>query len=54
MVSWGTQFHVLLEAAKIVEKEMGVSCELIDLQSILPWDVETISKVFEKSFLINI
>lgn len=52
MVSWGTQLHVVLEVAKMAEEQLGVSCEVIDLQSILPWDVDTIAKVnFE--FLTN-
>lgn len=45
MVGWGTQFHVLQEVADIVQKELNVSCELIDLQSILPWDVDTVANV---------
>lgn len=45
MVAWGTQLHVVLEAAKMAEEQLGVSCEVIDLQSILPWDMDTIAKV---------
>ena len=45
LVGWGTQIHVLLEAAELAEETYGVHCEVIDLQSILPWDVETIAKV---------
>jgi 2-oxoisovalerate dehydrogenase E1 component beta subunit len=42
LVAWGTQLHVILEVAQMAEKELGVSCEVIDLQSILPWDVDTV------------
>lgn len=45
MVSWGTQIHVLREVAKMAQEKLGVSCELIDLRTILPWDEETILKV---------
>jgi 2-oxoisovalerate dehydrogenase E1 component beta subunit len=45
MVSWGTQLHVLLEVAKMAQEQLGVSCEVIDLQTIIPWDVDTIAKV---------
>ena len=37
MVSWGTQLHVILEVAKMAEEQLGISCEVIDLQTILPW-----------------
>lgn len=37
-----------LEAAKILEKE-GISCEVINLRSIRPFDVETITKSIEKT-----
>jgi 2-oxoisovalerate dehydrogenase E1 component beta subunit len=45
LVGWGTQIHVLLEVAKIAQETLGVSCEVIDLRTILPWDSETICKV---------
>lgn len=31
----------------MAQEKLGVSCELIDLQTILPWDVETVCKVTE-------
>jgi 2-oxoisovalerate dehydrogenase E1 component beta subunit len=49
MVSWGTQLHVLLEVAEMAKKEYGVNCEVIDLQSIAPWDVETIANSVVKT-----
>uniref|UniRef100_A0AAQ4S5Q8 3-methyl-2-oxobutanoate dehydrogenase (2-methylpropanoyl-transferring) n=1 Tax=Gasterosteus aculeatus aculeatus TaxID=481459 RepID=A0AAQ4S5Q8_GASAC len=44
LVAWGTQIHVLREVANMAQEKLGVSCELIDLQTILPWDVETVCK----------
>jgi len=41
LVGWGTQLHVMLEVAEDMSKN-GTDCEVIDLQSIIPWDVETI------------
>ena len=45
LVGWGTQLHVLLETAELAADELGISCEVIDLQTILPWDIDTIVKV---------
>ena len=39
------QVHVLRESSEIAEKEFGISCEVIDLVSILPWDYETVCNV---------
>lgn len=36
------------EVANMAQEKLGVSCELIDLQTILPWDVETVCKVKKK------
>ncbi|CAO1366416.1 unnamed protein product [Diamesa serratosioi] len=49
LLGWGTQIHVLREVADMAKKELGVNCELIDLVSILPWDVETICKSVKKT-----
>lgn len=45
LIGWGTQVHVLLEAADMAQKELGASCEVIDLRSILPWDTKTVCEV---------
>ncbi len=42
LVGWGNQVRILLEAAKMAQEQDGFTCEVIDLQSILPWDKETI------------
>ncbi|KAI9096968.1 thiamine diphosphate-binding protein [Phlyctochytrium arcticum] len=50
VVGYGSQIYVLENAIKLVEKEIpGVKIELIDLRSILPWDVETIEKSVNKT-----
>ncbi|MDI4636022.1 MULTISPECIES: alpha-ketoacid dehydrogenase subunit beta [Halomonadaceae] len=42
LLAWGAQMEVIEQAAELAEKE-GISCEVIDLRSILPWDVETVA-----------
>ncbi|CAK5085138.1 unnamed protein product [Meloidogyne enterolobii] len=49
LVGWGTQLHVLMETADLAEKELGILCEVIDLQTIIPWDVETVAKSVTKT-----
>ncbi|XP_068021269.1 2-oxoisovalerate dehydrogenase subunit beta, mitochondrial [Melanerpes formicivorus] len=44
MVAWGTQVHVIKEVASMAQEKLGVSCEVIDLRTILPWDTETVCK----------
>ena len=45
ITGWGTQVHVLREVADMAQEQLGVSCEVIDLVTILPWDRETLLKV---------
>ena len=48
MIGWGTQVHVLREVAAMAQQKLNVSCEVIDLCTILPWDQETIMQVSRK------
>ncbi|XP_045446840.1 2-oxoisovalerate dehydrogenase subunit beta, mitochondrial [Melitaea cinxia] len=49
LIGWGTQVHVLLEVAQMVQDKLGASCEVIDLMSILPWDQETVFNSVKKT-----
>eukprot|EP00096_Caligus_rogercresseyi_P015461 TRINITY_DN7892_c0_g1_i1.p1 TRINITY_DN7892_c0_g1~~TRINITY_DN7892_c0_g1_i1.p1 ORF type:complete len:365 (+),score=49.56 TRINITY_DN7892_c0_g1_i1:143-1237(+) len=49
LIGWGTQVHVLLEVATMAQEKLGVSCEVIDLISILPWDRETVFESVSKT-----
>ena len=37
--------HVLREVAEMAQEKLDISCELIDLSTILPWDTDTVVKV---------
>ncbi|KAF9975750.1 hypothetical protein BGZ73_000500 [Actinomortierella ambigua] len=50
VVGWGAQLYVLENAIQLAQKRMpGLSVELIDLRSILPWDVETVCNSVNKT-----
>ena len=48
LVSWGASMHETMQAAKQLEEE-GVSCEVIDVATIKPLDIETILLSVEKT-----
>eukprot|EP00808_Paulinella_micropora_P027006 g34062.t1 len=48
VVGWGAQMRVLEEACDMAEQE-GISCELIDLRTLLPWDQETVEASVTKT-----
>ncbi|WP_339720186.1 transketolase C-terminal domain-containing protein [uncultured Paraglaciecola sp.] len=54
LLAWGAQVEII-EKAAVMAEEQGISCEVIDLQSILPWDSETVCRSVEKTgrLLIN-
>lgn len=54
LLAWGAQVEIIEKAALMAE-EQGISCEIIDLQSILPWDIEAVCSSVEKTgrLLIN-
>ena len=45
LVGYGAQIQVLRKAAAMAEDELGVSCEIVDLRTIVPWDVDTVAEV---------
>ncbi|XP_071454190.1 2-oxoisovalerate dehydrogenase subunit beta, mitochondrial [Hetaerina americana] len=49
LIGWGTQVHVLLEVAALAQEQHSISCEVIDLVSILPFDKNTISESVKKT-----
>ena len=49
LIGYGTQIHVLHEVAQLAQSKLGVSCEVIDLVSILPWDRETVFNSAKKT-----
>mgnify|MGYP000402600962 FL=1 len=42
LISWGASMHETLQAAKQLEQEANISCEVIDVATIKPLDIETI------------
>lgn len=49
VLGWGTQVHVLRHACAMAEENLGVSCELIDLRTISPWDSDMIINSVKKT-----
>nr|CAG4644055.1 EOG090X0840 [Lepidurus arcticus] len=49
LLGWGTQIHVLHEVAQIAKDKHNISCEVIDLVTLLPWDRETIFESVKKT-----
>ncbi|RUP81613.1 alpha-ketoacid dehydrogenase subunit beta [Alteromonas sp. KS69] len=54
LLGWGAQIEILQKAAEMALDD-GVSCEIIDLRSILPWDAEAVISSVMKTgrLLIN-
>jgi 2-oxoisovalerate dehydrogenase E1 component beta subunit len=49
LVGWGAQISVLDKAAADASEKFGISCELIDLRTLLPWDVDTVTSSVAKT-----
>ncbi|MCH1921330.1 alpha-ketoacid dehydrogenase subunit beta [Shewanella sp. A3A] len=48
VLAWGAQVGVIEQAAEMA-KEQGISCEIIDLRTLAPWDIETVAKSVTKT-----
>jgi len=49
VVGYGAQIHVLSEACEMAQKELNISCELIDLRTLSPWDKATVVESVKKT-----
>ena len=49
VVTWGAMVYTADEAATIVESEDGLSVEVIDLRTIIPWDKDAVLESVEKT-----
>lgn len=54
LLAWGAQMEIVEKAAQMAQDD-GISCEIVDLRSILPWDAQTVSESVMKTgrLLIN-
>ena len=48
VIAWGAMLHHAQEAVKDATRK-DISCELIDLRTIMPWDVETVIESVKKT-----
>ena len=48
VVGWGSQLRTLARACELAEQE-GVSCELVDMQTLVPADFDTVVRSVEKT-----
>ena len=48
LLAWGAQLEYLHKASEMAAAD-GVSCEIIDLKTLLPWDVETVVESVNKT-----
>ncbi|KAH7532265.1 hypothetical protein FEM48_Zijuj04G0001500 [Ziziphus jujuba var. spinosa] len=48
LVGWGAQLSIMEQACIDAEKD-GISCELIDLRTLIPWDKETVEASVRKT-----
>jgi len=49
LVGWGAQLAIMEEACEEAAKEAGISCELIDLRTLIPWDKAVIEASVNKT-----
>ena len=49
VVGWGGQLRVLEKACDMALTDHGISCELIDLRTILPWDADCVLESVAKT-----
>jgi pyruvate dehydrogenase E1 component beta subunit len=49
VITYGAMVHAVLEAVEKADEKDGISCEVIDLRTLLPFDIETILDSVERT-----
>jgi len=49
VVGWGRQLIVLEKACEMAKRDFGISCELIDLRTLSPWDADSVETSVRKT-----
>ncbi len=49
VVGWGRQLTIFEKACDMAQSEHGISCELINLRSLSPWDADTVENSVRKT-----
>ncbi|MHA2297175.1 MAG: alpha-ketoacid dehydrogenase subunit beta [Candidatus Hodarchaeales archaeon] len=49
ILSFGSMLHVSLEAAELASERYGIDCEVIDLRTLMPLDIESIEASVKKT-----
>ena len=49
VVGWGGHLQVLEKACDMAFDNYGIQCELIDLQTIVPWDVDCVQQSVQRT-----
>jgi 2-oxoisovalerate dehydrogenase E1 component beta subunit len=49
IVSYGSQLRIIQKAVSHAQQQHNISCEIIDLRTILPWDVEAVTNSVMKT-----
>ena len=49
IIGWGQQLRLIQSACQMAYQNHGISCEIIDLQTLVPWDQETVIQSVQKT-----
>ncbi|MFW9778268.1 MAG: alpha-ketoacid dehydrogenase subunit beta [Candidatus Heimdallarchaeota archaeon] len=49
LISYGAMLHVALEAAELAAERLNIECEVVDLRSLVPLDIELIESSIKKT-----
>jgi len=49
IIGWGAQLRVIERATSVAMSKYGIHCEIIDLRTLMPWDIDCVVQSVEKT-----